>query len=116
MHDAFNRNSGSYQSFGVYFLAWDHLYLTYCSPCSFLWVLRYHPLDILGVKWMEPQHSILDSLDLVYLAGIKQDFNAHRDFEKNCQTGRNSNSNTQSDYSNMSTISRNLGVSQITTS
>ena len=82
VHDAFNRNSGSYQSFGVYFLAWDHLYLTYCSPCSFPWVLRYHPLDILGVKWMEPQHSILDSLDLVYLAGIKQDFNAHRDFEK----------------------------------
>ena len=31
---------------------------------------------------MEPQHSIPDSLDLVYLAGIKQDFNAHRDFEK----------------------------------
>ena len=82
MHDAFNRNSGSYQCFGIYFLSWDHLYLTYCSPRSFPWVLRYHPLDTLGVKWMEPQHSILDSLDPVYLAGIKQDFNAHRDFEK----------------------------------
>ena len=40
------------------------------------------PLRHLSVMWMEPQHSILDSLNPVHRTGIKQDFNAHRDFEK----------------------------------
>ena len=36
----------------------------------------------LSVMWMEPQHSTPDFLSPVYRTGIKQDFNAHRDFEK----------------------------------
>ena len=40
------------------------------------------PLRNLSVMWMEPQHSILNSLNPVHRTGIKKDFNAHRDFEK----------------------------------
>ena len=70
--------------FGIRFVAWDHLYLTYYPPYSFPWVLCYRPLDILSVMWMEPQHSTLDSLNLVYFTGVKQDFNAHRAIRDNC--------------------------------
>ena len=41
------------------------------------------PLRHLSVMWMEPQHSIPDSLNPVHRTGIKQDFNAHKDFKKN---------------------------------
>ena len=40
------------------------------------------PLRHLSVMWMEPQHSIPDTLNPVHRTGIKQDFNAHRDFKK----------------------------------
>ena len=33
------------------------------------------PLEILDVKWMEPQNSIPDLLILSYFTGIKPDFN-----------------------------------------
>ena len=71
MYDAFIGVFDSYLPFGIRFLAWDHLYLIYCSPCFFPLVLCRHPLDILSVTWMEPQHSILDSLDPVYFTGVK---------------------------------------------
>ena len=91
MYNAFHRSSLLLICLlGICFLAWDHLYLIYYSPCFFPWVLCCHPLDILSVTWMEPQYSILDSLNMVYFIGVKQDFNAHRILRENCYTGRNS--------------------------
>ena len=45
IYDAFIGVFSLYLPFGIRFLAWDHLYLIYCSPCSFPWVLFCRSLE-----------------------------------------------------------------------
>ena len=80
----------SSQPFGFQFLAWDHLYIIYCLPCFLsMGLLLSPPREVLSVRWMEPQNSILDLLILSYFTGIKQDFNVFIAIQENCQTRRN---------------------------
>ena len=57
--------------FGFQFLAWDHLYIIYCLPCFLsMGILLSPPKTFLNVRWMEPQNSILDLLNLSYFTRI----------------------------------------------
>ena len=65
---------------------------------------------------MEPQHSILDSLNPVYFAGITQDLNAHRDLFKKTARLEEVQLETHSLMLNIFIIPKKFDASQITAS